>query len=140
MNSMAPLGRTSRITWAEFAAVDARNITPALANGFVFWMLPTRTTICASPAIGCVTAWKASAVPQMSEPAPRTVYTPLAYVALPPSPTVPMSWLVHGAGSDCANAPRAIDIATQAQIAHEDTRVPFPIVPTSTVKSVGVIR
>src|SRR5579871_5336028 len=42
MNSMSPVGRTSRMTCAEFAAVVARSMMPALANVFVFWMPVTR--------------------------------------------------------------------------------------------------
>jgi hypothetical protein len=68
-----------------------RSITPAFAYVLVFNRLLTRTTICASPGMGWSTDWKASVVPQMSAPAPRTVSTPLVDVALPASPTVPMS-------------------------------------------------
>src|SRR5438045_5400401 len=36
MNSMSPVGRMSRMTFAAFAAADSRTITPAFAYGFVF--------------------------------------------------------------------------------------------------------
>src|SRR5579862_1606391 len=45
MNSMLPLGSTSRITCADPAVRSPRNITPAFALVFVFWMLVTRATI-----------------------------------------------------------------------------------------------
>ncbi len=45
MNSMLPLGSTSRITCADPAVRSPRNITPAFALAFVFWMLVTRATI-----------------------------------------------------------------------------------------------
>src|SRR6266513_4246420 len=35
VNSMSPVGRTSRITFAAFEAADSRIITPAFANMFV---------------------------------------------------------------------------------------------------------
>ena len=52
MNSTSPVGRTSRITCAAFAAVDSRIITPAFAYGCVFARLTTRATICPSPLSG----------------------------------------------------------------------------------------
>ena len=51
-----------------------------------------------SPLIGCHTYWNASAVPQMSAPAPLMLNTPLLTLAPPATPTAPISWDVHGAG------------------------------------------
>ena len=91
MNSMVPSTAALIITcWAE--AVSApRIITPAFALTCVFCSVFTRATIDPSPASGCDTYWKASAVPQMSRPPPVTVKVPFVYVALPDTPTVPMS-------------------------------------------------
>ncbi len=55
MNSSEPLGRTSKITSAAPAVVAERSITPAFAKVLVFCRLLTRTTICASPGMGCST-------------------------------------------------------------------------------------
>ena len=45
MNSIPPVGRTSRITCAEPAAVVPRSITPAFANALVLARFATRATI-----------------------------------------------------------------------------------------------
>src|SRR5437870_3042798 len=102
MNSTPPPGLTSRITCADPAVSAPRIITPAFARALVFWIDVTRATISPLPDSGCDMKWKASAVPQMSAPAPRTVKTPPDSDALPAIPTDPMSFEVHGDGK--ANA------------------------------------
>src|SRR5581483_1675309 len=77
----------------------SRIMTPALAHGSVLCTPVTRTTICPSPVSGTHTYWKASAVAQMSVPDARSVNVPFAIVALPGTPTLPTSWLVHAFGS-----------------------------------------
>ena len=66
-------------------------MTPAFANAFVFWMLATRATICASPSIHIDATLNESVVPQMSEPAPLTVKVPDENDAEPATPTAPAS-------------------------------------------------
>src|SRR5262245_8085718 len=85
------------MTCAAFAAVDARIMTPAFANVLVFWTPVTRATIVTSPLTACRAKWKLSLEPHMV-PAPRSVKTPLANVALPATPVAPTSWFVHGLG------------------------------------------
>src|SRR5262252_936346 len=110
MNSTSPVGRTSRMTWAEPGSSESRIITPAFANVFVGVVLVTRATISACVSgysskrvpeslNAWLTNWNASLVPQMSAPAPRTVNTPAAYDALPARPVAPTSWLAQYAGS-----------------------------------------
>src|SRR5581483_3064489 len=77
----------------------SRIMTPALAHGSVLCTPVTRATICPSPVSGTHTYWKASAVAQMSVPDARSVNVPFAIVALPGTPTLPTSWLVHAFGS-----------------------------------------
>src|SRR5215472_2602290 len=98
MNSTLLSGRRSRITCFDPAAVVSRNITPALAYTAVFWVDVRRATISPSPSSGVEAKWNESAVPQISEPAPLTVKTPLANVAVPARPVWPTSWLVQPRG------------------------------------------
>ena len=91
MNSTAPVGRTSRITWADPAVSVSRHMTPAFAYVFVFCTAVARATIWPSPLTGWLTKLNASAVPQMSAPDPLTVNTPLEKLALPAAPTAPTS-------------------------------------------------
>src|SRR6516162_205627 len=72
MNSIPPSGLTSRTTCAEASSADWRIMTPAFANGDVICSPFTTAMIVPSPASGCDTNWNASAVPQMSAPAPAT--------------------------------------------------------------------
>src|SRR6267143_5504927 len=83
----------------EPAARDARIMTPALAHTFVFCTPVTRATISPLPFKGWYTKWKASAVFQMSAPAPRTVKTPEAKLADPAGVSEPTSVCCHGLGS-----------------------------------------
>ena len=99
MNSMPPLGRTSRITWAAFAVSASRSMTPAFAYWFVFCSPLIRATIWMLPDTGWLTYWKASVEPQMSAPLPLTVNVPLEAEADPARPTAPTSWFRHGDGS-----------------------------------------
>src|SRR5205814_92404 len=98
MNSILPFGFTLRMTCAEFAFSVSRSITPALADGFVFWMAVTRVMIVASPLSGWYTNRNESLEAHTSAPAPLTVKVPLEYDALPASPTAPISCDTHGLG------------------------------------------
>ena len=64
---------------------------PAFANVFVFSMAVTRATMVPSPVICSELNWNASAVPQMSAPAPLTVHVDPLSVELPLRPTAPTS-------------------------------------------------
>ena len=92
MYSMLPAdGVRSRMTCAELSFSVSRIMTPAFAAPCVGSMWVTRATIWPSPVSCCQTNWKESCEPQMSDPAPVTVNTPLFCDALPDSPTGPMS-------------------------------------------------
>ena len=99
MNSMLPSGRTSRITCGESAAVVCRSMTPAFAYGFTFCSAVTRAISWPSPLSGCEAYWNASAVPQISPPAPRTLKVEPDRAEPPVTPTAPTSRLVQGFGS-----------------------------------------
>ena len=99
MNSIVPLGVTSRITWAAVAESDSRIMTPAFAHACVFCSDVTRATTWTLPFIGWKTYRNASLVPQISAPDPLTVNVPFDAEALPAMPVEPTSCVVHGDGS-----------------------------------------
>src|SRR5262245_12928468 len=82
----------------------SRIMTPALVQSATCSTLATRETIEPSPVSVVYANWKASAVFQMSAPAPLTVNDPPLPLLLPAAPTAPISVAAQPAGTDCAAA------------------------------------
>src|SRR5580765_4216395 len=100
MNSITPFGRTSRMT----AALDGlskvpASTTPAFANVFAACSDVTRAMMSPSPIMKFLTSWNESLVPQMSDPAPRTVNVPFSVNASPVRPTAPTGVGYQGGGT-----------------------------------------
>ena len=82
-----------------------RSMTPAFVQACTCSTLAMRAIIVPSPPSVREVNRKASAVPQISAPAPVTVNVPLPYDALPAAPTTPTSCEVHGAGNSAEARP-----------------------------------
>jgi len=93
-------GVTTTSANCDPAAMDDRNITPALAHGSELLTLVTRAVTIASPEKLSEAKLNWSAEVQISAPPPATVQLPPENEAKPATPGVPMSESLHPLGSD----------------------------------------
>src|SRR6478672_11582883 len=87
-------------------------------------MLRTCVTTSPSPVIVRYANWKASAVPQMSAPAPRTVNDPPLPLDEPAAPTLPISRAAQPLGTLCALAAVDVARATATRNTSHEVRTP----------------
>src|SRR5687768_14584448 len=84
---------------AESAVSRSRIMMPAFTQSCTYSIDVTRAMTSTSPFTGCQTNRNASALPQISAPPPSTVNVPLVAVAVPVTPTAPISSVCQGEGS-----------------------------------------